>query len=229
MLKDPLYLSDDGTFKDHRDKKVYKWVRIGEQVWMAENLAFLPSVSPSSVGSETAKYYYVYGYEETSIREAKNLTNCITYGVLYNWPETMTGASSSKESPSGVQGICPLGWHLPSDGEWKVLETYLGMSQADVDDFRYRASGSVGYALKSTSGWHNEGNGDNRSGFNALLGGFRYRDGGFVNLSNNGYFWSTCEDGVLYIWLRNLSHDKGGVSRLSYFKGHGLSVRCLKN
>ena len=71
---------------------------------MAENLAWLPGVSPSSDGSETLSYYYVRGYEGTVVSEAKAVANYSTYGVLYNWPAAMAA--------------CPDGWHLPSDGDW---------------------------------------------------------------------------------------------------------------
>ena len=95
------------------DGKVYKVVQIGNQCWMAENLAYLPSVSPPTEGSLIDPYSYVYGYEGTDINEAKTTTNYQTYGVLYNWPATLEA--------------CPSGWHLPSDAEWKpcILWSYF--------------------------------------------------------------------------------------------------------
>ncbi|MFA5817624.1 MAG: FISUMP domain-containing protein [Bacteroidales bacterium] len=145
--KDPILNSKDGTFQDSRDKHVYKWVRIGEQVWMAENLAYLPAVSPSSVDSYTS--YYVYNYEGSSISEAKSKGNYTAYGVLYNWEAAKTA--------------CPSGWHLPSDAEWNILEDYLGAVP--------------GKKMKSTTEWAENGNGDNSSGFNALPGGHRASGG----------------------------------------------------
>ncbi len=105
------------TFTDSRDGNVYKFVKIGTQTWMAENLAYLPSVVGSATGSETTPYYYVYGYDGTSVTAAKATSNYTTYGVLYNWPAAMGGFSSSSSNPSGVQGVCPAGWHLPSEAE----------------------------------------------------------------------------------------------------------------
>ena len=113
-------------FNDFRDNNIYRTVKISSQCWMAENLAYLPSVSPSSTGSDITPYYYVYDYQGTDVSVAKTSTNYQTYGVLYNWPAVMNGESSSTSVPSGVQGICPSGWHLPSDGEWTVLTNYLG-------------------------------------------------------------------------------------------------------
>jgi uncharacterized protein (TIGR02145 family) len=93
-----------GTFTDTRDGNVYNWVQIGDQVWMAENLAYLPSVNRVDDGSEdaTGSYYYVYGYDGTNVAEAKATTNYTTYGVLYNWTAAMDGSVSSTANPSGV-------------------------------------------------------------------------------------------------------------------------------
>jgi uncharacterized protein (TIGR02145 family) len=88
---------------------------------MAENLKYLPSVVGPGTGSNSEAYCYVYGYDGTSISAAKATENYATYGVLYNWTAAMNGAESSDANPSGVQGICPDGWHLPSDAEWKQL------------------------------------------------------------------------------------------------------------
>ena len=95
----------------------YDIVEIGGQCWFAENCRYLPEVSPSSEGSETDPYYYVYGYEGTDVASAMSTSNYATYGVLYNWPAVMT------------EGICPSGWHIPSDGEWQTMEMSLGMSE----------------------------------------------------------------------------------------------------
>ncbi|MCP4002072.1 MAG: hypothetical protein GY727_14280, partial [Gammaproteobacteria bacterium] len=92
---------------DNRDSNTYQTVEIGGQCWMAENLAYLPSVNPPDQGSTTSPYYYVYGYDSTDVSEAKTEPNYQTYGVLYNWPAAMAGAASSNTVPSGVQGICP--------------------------------------------------------------------------------------------------------------------------
>lgn len=92
--------------------KTYKTVIINGKEWMAENLAYLPAVYPSSNKSYTEPRYYVYDYQGTDVITTKNNTNFPTYGVLYNWPAAMA--------------VCPPGWHLPSDDEWTALTTYLG-------------------------------------------------------------------------------------------------------
>ncbi len=91
---------------------------------MAENLAYLPSVNNCSESSPTQEKYYIYFHAGTNVSDAKATTNYKAYGVLYNWPAAMAGASNSSYVPSGVKGICPDGWHLPSDAEWTILSDY---------------------------------------------------------------------------------------------------------
>jgi uncharacterized protein (TIGR02145 family) len=202
-----------GIFTDSRDGHVYKWVKIGSQTWMAENLAYLPFVDSSSQASDTLPCYYVYGYEGNNVDEAKEYSNYHNYGVLYNWQAAMNGASSSTSVPSGVQGICPPNWHLPSDAEWTILPEYLTNNGYGYGD----SAGAIGKSLASTSGWTssavsgeigNDQASNNRSGFNAPAGGFRsYRGGGgFQGI--DAVFWSSSEDGSTGIWRRLLNcHD----------------------
>jgi len=203
-----------GYFIDPRDQHKYRVVKIGTQIWMAENLAYLPSVSPSFSDSDSSPYYYVYGYEGSSVSSAMATDNYQNYGVLYNWEAAKT--------------VCPTGWHLPSDEEWKTLEKYLGMSSSDADDDGLRNSGDVGRKLKSISGWNDNGNGDNSSGFNAFPGGYRTCIGSFLSLGYNARFWSSSPDVSSNAWARNLYYNSDGVSWDSYLRRYGFSVRCLQ-
>ena len=179
----------------------YSTVQIGEQCWFSENCRYLPEVSPSSASSTSVPYYYVYGYQGTDVASAMSTSNYATYGVLYNWPAVMT------------EGICPSGWHIPSDEEFTELTDFLG--------------DNAGYQMKSTSGWNNEGNGSNSSGFNGLPGGFRY-SGGFLLSGGNGGWWSASESGS-YSWGRNLSDDNDDVYRGSSNRNYGFSARCVRD
>jgi len=221
-----------GSFTDTRDSHEYDWVKIGEQVWMAENLAYLPSVNPSTDGSNTDPYYYVYDYQGSSVSEAKATSNYATYGVLYNWPAAMAGASSSSANPSGLQGVCPDGWHLPSDAEWKELEMYLGMSQTEADGTGWRGIDEGG-KLKETDTTHWKSPNfaaTNESGFTALPGGFRYYyDDTFNGIGSAGYWWSSTEYSSTNAWYRLLGANFSYVSRSNYLKEDGPSVRCVRD
>jgi len=188
-------------------------VQIGEQCWFSENCRYLPEVSPSSEGSETEPYYYVYDYQGSDVTAAQATTNYATYGVLYNWPAVMT------------EGICPSGWHIPSDGEWQTMEISLGMSEADAASEDWRGS-PVGDYMKSTSGWNFGGNGSNSSGFNGSQCGFRY-SGDFFDYGY-GVWWSASESGS-YSWFRELYSDLDNVNRSQYTRDYGFSARCVRD
>ncbi len=220
-----------GTFIDSRDNTEYSWVQIGEQIWMAENLKYLPSVVGPGTGSYSEAYCYVYGYDGTSISAAKATENYATYGVLYNWTAAMNGAESSDANPSGVQGICPDGWHLPSDAEWKQLEMYLGMSETDVNSTGWRGTVEGGKLKEAgTTHWADPNAGaNNESGFTALPGGYRYSNGYFSNIRDYGYWWSSTELDTNIAWIRYLYYYNSFVNRFNYYKSMGFSVRCLRD
>ena len=195
-----------GIFIDIRDKKDYEWVRIGDQVWMAENLAYLPSVSPSSEGSNTEPYYYVYGYEGSSVNEARATDNYDTYGVLYNWPAAMNA--------------CPDGWHLPTDEEWTQLTDFFGGEVV------------AGGKLKETgtAHWYSPNTGaSNETGFTALLGGYRHGNGDFCDIGKLGYWWSATEYNTDGAWYRSMTFSSSNVYRYRYDEHYGWSVRCLRD
>jgi len=136
------------------------------------------------------------------------------YGRLYTWDAALTA--------------CSNGWHLPSDDEWKTLEMQLGMSQSQANATGLRGI-DEGEKMKSTSGWYNNGNGTNSSGFTALPGGYRGSTGSFSYLGYNSGWWSSAERSDTHAWSRNLGYDSDRVDRNGYDKTHGRSVRCLKN
>ena len=222
----------NGTFTDSRDGYTYQTVQIGSQTWMAENLKYLPSVVGPGTGSNSEAYCYVYGYDGTSISAAKATENYATYGVLYNWTAAMNGAESSDANPSGVQGICPDGWHLPSDAEWKQLEMYLGMSETDVNSTGWRGTVEGGKLKEAgTTHWADPNAGaNNESGFTALPGGYRYGNGGFGTIRNYGSWWSSTENYTSFAWGRDLYYNYSNVLRYSSNnKSMGFSVRCLRD
>jgi uncharacterized protein (TIGR02145 family) len=203
-----------GSFTDYRDEKKYDWVRIGGQVWMEENLNY----DQDSYGND-------WCYENNS-------SNCNTYGRLYDWYAVMQGANSSGSNPSGVQGVCPDGWHLPSDEEWKELEMQLGMSQSQADNTEYRGTNEGSKLAGNASLWDS---GDlindsefGTSGFTALPGGTR---GGssFYDIEFSGFWWSSTEYSSSQAWIRSLNSNYNRVRRAANDKDYGISVRCVRD
>jgi uncharacterized protein (TIGR02145 family) len=208
---DPFENSDHGTFTDSRDNNDYKWVRIGEQVWMAENLAYLPAVNSSENSSETSPNYYVYGYDGNDVENAKASDNFSIYGVLYNWAAAKT--------------VCPSGWRLPSQAGWTIMTDFLGES--------------VGGKMKETGTdhWYSPNLGaTNTSGFKALPGGFRGSElqlysyvGYFTDMTYTASFWSSSEYDSLRAERKLLDYNSDGTYWIDAPKRYGFSVRCLKN
>jgi len=207
---------------DERDGQTYQTVQIGDQCWMAENLAFLPEVSPSSQGSETDPYYYVYDYQGTNVTTAKVTANYQNYGTLYNWSASLTA--------------CPGGWHLPGDHEWNVLILLMDPN-ADPN-----ASGTqswiAGGKLKSMHTepdphprWNSPNNSaTNASNFTGFPGGRRHSDNGLFHwLGYTGSWWSAGEFDTVNAYDRRLHYNGGNVSRNIEAKSIGFSLRCLKD
>ena len=202
------------------DGNVYNAVKIGNQWWMAENLKVtqyrngdpIPHVTDGSTwqGLSTGAYSE-YGNDPASAD---------TYGRLYNW-----------YAVDDTRSIAPEGWHMPSDDEWKQLEMYLGMSQADANATGFRGTDEGG-KLKETGTvhWDSPNTGaTNESEFTALPGGYREIDGTFYYLGLEGYFWSCTAETDSRSWLRYLHATHSGVFRDNDNKKHGLSVRCVRD
>lgn len=192
-----------GELVDDRDGQTYKTVKIGDQVWMAENLNY-------ETGSS-----FCYNNNES---------NCTKYGRLYTWaaavgkPESECGYGYTCSLLSGnIQGVCPEGWHLPSKAEWETLFNAVdGQSTA-------------GRVLKSTSGWESNGNGTDSFGFSALSAGYRENNVDYYNEGGLALFWSSTEDisfSAYYMGL-DFNHDDAGLNDDD--KNSEFSVRCLKD
>jgi uncharacterized protein (TIGR02145 family) len=228
------------TFTDARDGNVYKMVTIGNQIWMAENLRYLPSVVGPGTGSQTTPYYYVYGYNGTNVSAAKATDNYATYGVLYNWPAAMAGASGSEDNPSGVQGVSPEGWHLPSHAEWEELENYLADNGYNFDGTIGGGRTKIAKSLASASRWESSttagavGNNDypgyrNKTGFTALPGGYRYNDGVFYSIGNTSFFWNATSVSSTFAYGRVMGKNITHVNMGGWFKDEAFSIRCVKD
>ena len=221
-----------GSLTDSRDGRTYKTVTIGTQTWMAQNLNY-----------ETANSYC---YSDTP-------SNCTKYGRLYTWAAAMDSVgmwtANGKDCGYGktcsptlpVRGVCPTGWHLPTQTEWGTLFTAVGVS-----------STTAGTKLKSTSGWNSSDNsvsGTDNYSFSALPAGGRYGNGDYDGEGDYAYFWSSTEYnsyleyimcnfenwGILkknnsYLaYIMYLDYNDDGAYRDNINKFNGFSVRCVKD
>ncbi|PCJ81544.1 MAG: hypothetical protein COA49_05490 [Bacteroidetes bacterium] len=194
----------------------YTTVQIGDQCWFSENCRYLPSVSPSSASSNTTPYYYVRDYNGTDVATALATSNYSTYGVLYNWPAIME------------PGICPSGWHIPTDLEWQTLEIALGMSPTEAVSSStggYRGT-DQGDQMRATSGWTYNGFNTNSSGFTGLPGGYVFPGSFYFGLAY-GYWWSSTSSGTTSSWHRKLYFGSHGVNRFTSDSSFGYSARCV--
>ena len=150
-----------------------------------------------------------------------NIANVETYGRLYNW-----------YAVDASRIIAPEGWHVPTDEEWKQLELYLGMSQAEADAEGSRGTDEGGKLKETgTTHWTSPNTGaTNESGFFALPGGYRGSNGTFGNVGDYAYFWSVSEVSGYYAWNRRLHCYSSEINRFSTCdKRQGFSVRCVKD
>jgi uncharacterized protein (TIGR02145 family) len=199
--------------------QVYNTIQIFSLCWMKENLnvgMMIPGEQEMSDNDTIEKYCY-----------NNNTNNCNKYGGLYQWNETMQYTTQL-----GIQGICPPGWHVPSDEEWKILEgtvdSQYGVGDPVWDHMEERGY-DAGKNMKSTSGWNSVNNGTDLYGFTALPGGFRYTDGSFYYLGNYGYWCSSTEISGSYALRRYLYFNSDDVHRYYYWKTSGFPLRCLKD
>ena len=217
------------TVSDY-DGNTYNTVKIGQQCWMKENLRtthYSNGVSipygGSSISQTTA---YRYDYSSSGIALAQR-------GFHYNWPAVMHGSSSSNTNPSGVQGICPTGWHVPSNAEWTQLSNYVSSQSQYVcgSDNTYIAK-----ALASSTGWTissntcavgNDQSSNNTTGFCAVPAGDYILMGD--NSSYFATFYSTTESSSSFAHACELNHNSATVYIKNVQKPFGLSVRCLKD
>ncbi len=224
------------TITDY-DGNSYNTILIGSQCWMSENLKVTHYASGIAIPNPTSNSDWVNlasnNTDDAYCYYDNNINNANIYGALYTWAAAMGGnATSSNANPSGVQGVCPTGWHLPSDNEWKQLEMELGMSQAQANQMAFRGTDQGSQLAGDSSLWTNgslESNASfGTSGFNALPGGFRgYYYGSFSDIGNSGNWWSSTEGYSSLAWFRQLLHYSPKVVRQNFDKSNGYSVRCL--
>ena len=197
---------------DTRDNQTYNTVQIGTQCWMAENLN-IGTMIPGSTEMTNNSIIEKYCYEN-------NPANCNTYGGLYQWDEVMQYNTTPE-----IQGICPTGWHLPTDAEWTILTTFLGGE--GVAGGKMKTTGTI---EAGTGLWYAPNTGaTNESGFSVLPGGYRGYDGFFLYMGGYAPFWSSTENSTYGAWGRLLGFNNAGVDSDYDDKYYGFSSRCLQD
>ena len=196
----------DVTSVADADGNAYGVVKVGTQCWMDKNLnvgTMLASGATMPANNTTIEKW-CYG---------NSTANCTADGGLYHWDEAMQYSTTE-----GARGICPAGWHVPTDSNWKTLEMQLGMTQAQADAAGWRGT-DQGTKLKENGS----------SGLNFPLAGHRSLAGTFLNRASYVYFWSSSQSSSSNAWNRYLYSGYATVYRYAFSKSFGFSVRCLKN
>lgn len=192
---------------DSRDGKTYTTVQIGTQCWMSQNLNIGTRIDgPSNQTNNGNIEKYCYENDES---------NCNVYGGLYQWNEAMQYSTTP-----GVQGICPAGWHLPTDAEWTTLTTFLGGESISAG--KMKETGTLHWLPPNAGA-------TNSCGFTALPGGYRYASGGFYGLTYYALIWSSSQYDASGAWYRQFYYSTEYVDRNNSNEPSGFSCRCIKD
>ena len=210
-----------GTMSDNFGN-TYGTIKIGTQWWMAENLKTSKYNDNTDIvypGSDNNAWQNnttgAYAWQNNDI------ANKATYGALYNWHAVNTGK------------LCPTGWHVPTDDEWKTMEMNLGMIQATADLTGWRGTNEgsklAGNGALWTDGSLIQNAAFGTSSFTALPGGYRGYDGIFGNIGVSSRWWSSTSFDATSAWRRGLDYGFSNVNRLSSSMSLGFSIRCLRD
>jgi len=200
--------------------QVYNTIQIFSQCWLKENLN-VGWIIPGSGFMSDNGFIEKYCYNDEP-------DSCMKYGGLYQWDEMMQYTAQK-----GTQGICPPGWHIPTDEEWKVLEGAVD-SQYGIGDTEWNLYNNIGHDvgsnLKTTSGWSANGNGSDLFDFSALPSGRRDQDGNFSRIFSKCGWWTSSQRDNDQACSHNIISQANGVFRKAHnWKQRGYSVRCIRD
>jgi uncharacterized protein (TIGR02145 family) len=217
------------TVQDY-DGNVYNTVQIGSQCWTKENLKTTHYTNGTAIplGSTTSTTV-AYRYNPNN-----DAANVATYGYLYNWPAVMNGETPSNAIPSGVQGICPNGWHVPSDREFQEMEFAVGMSASDTVRQQFRGNivsrlcGNTGWSSSSVANAAGNISTENRNStdFNACPAGY-YNAGSSTGFGQEAEYWTATMYNSDSSFRRDCIYTNVGINRTAFNKNRGFSVRCV--
>jgi len=222
--EDIEFTGNTGYMTDPRDGRIYSWVKIGNEIWMAENLAFFPVQQDPLLNSQRV---YVWGYYDKTAEDAAKHQAYHDYGCLYD------GFMLHSDT------ICPPGWHVATDHEWKKLEKAFGLSDSEVNRMGFRDCPEVVKRMKSTKHWSEDQKGSDSLGFGLIPGGkydpYHDRIPPFYKRDTAGYYASS--DRASGFTELSLSHRKvvvrvfydGSIDRYKTEREAAFSVRCVKH
>ncbi|MBQ7551714.1 MAG: T9SS type A sorting domain-containing protein, partial [Bacteroidales bacterium] len=212
------------------DNNTYATVQIGNQCWMKENLRTTKYADGTEIeyGNDVDfSYSMAYYYYDPS-------SDVQTYGLLYNWKAMMGDSATSFSNPSGVQGICPNGWHVPSDAEWEQLLEYVSSQSQYVCG---TTSTNIAKALAAKAVWPNISSADcaignnqdanDATGFGAMPAG--YYSGLYYDFGARAHYWCSSQQSATTGFYRGFFHDNAEVIRSQCEKYYAKSVRCVKD
>ncbi len=191
-------------------------IMIGEQVWMAENLratiyndaSEIPHLPDSIAWTYNGGPGYCWYQNDTMYR---------SWGALYTWEAVNTGL------------LCPSGWHVPSDQEWKQLEIYLGMDETEADQTGYRGTVEGGM-MKVTGLWESPNTGaTNETLMTIMPAGRRTPDAWFESMGYEAHIWTSDQESELKTFARYFRYNHSEIYRSSEYKGNGFNVRCVQD
>jgi len=202
------------------DSNRYEVIKIGNQYWFKENLKtthYRDTTRISGGLDDQAWSGTKSGAYAVYENDPKNISK---YGLLYNGYAVVTGK------------LCPIGWHIPSDNEWRDLEQFLGLATSELE--RTGERGNIAPKLKAGTEWNPSSfTGDNSSGFGIFPAGSRIPNGEFTTMGQYGNFWtSTVYDdryGLLYLWNHHVHYNTDAVGRIYTLATNGYSCRCIKD
>jgi uncharacterized protein (TIGR02145 family) len=222
----PPRLASAGSFVDTRDSREYRWVRIGSQKWMAENLVYGPKLPDAEdLGKPVAPPKKAAKKGKKAKKEVikapvfnspwcyqNDPENCLLMGRLYDLKT--------------AQSSCPVGWKLPSNQDWKILEKTIGLDTIFLNETAMR--GAVGAKLKAKTNWLGSSAGTDEFGMSIIPSGLRTAEGQYLDAESNANFWADADAAnATQAYFRTFSNG-AGIGRYQAETSNGLSVRCIE-
>ena len=219
-----------GFVADH-EGWLHPTIKIGSQTWMADNMyvtSYNGSGDSAAAGDDIAAWNKALentfsfpsdvDYSDGGSAVASDAIQRKMYGNFYQWGAAVDDADDSGVTPS-VRGICPSGWHIPSNADWDALQAALGDSTTQDNTWANGQAKNIGTQLKAGG----------TSGFSAVMCGYRNANGAFYSRGTYTIFWASEQSGADDAWVRDLSSALAGMSRTTFNKSYGFSVRCIKD